>query len=187
MFNEIRQLSQAIIQNGGSLYDVIELYGTNSVRDLKRSFKLIKEKQEKLLQEQQDIQKQQLEQQQSQFEITEQRKQEAEMLKMENENYQNELERLNKKEIAIISASGYGQVEGVDKNNDGVMDVMELEKLNADRANADKAHKVKLADIRAKFTLGMEKLKVDKANQANDLAIAKENAKGRGNNSSNKK
>lgn len=187
MFNEIRQLSQAIIQNGGSLYDVIELYGTNSVRDLKRSFKLIKEKQEKLLQDQQDTQKQQLEQQQSQFEITEQKKQEAEMLKMENENYQNELERLNKKEIAIISASGYGQVEGVDKNNDGVMDVMELEKLNADRANADKAHKVKLADIRAKFTLGMEKLKVDKSNQANDLAIAKENAKGRGSSSSSKK
>jgi hypothetical protein len=28
----------------------------------------------------------------------------------------------------------------------------------------------------------MEKLKVDKANQANDLAIAKQNAKGRGGN-----
>lgn len=187
MFNEIRQLSQAVLQNGGSLYEVIEMYGTNSVRDLKRSFKLIRDKQEKMLQDQQDTQNKQLEQQQSQFEITEQKKQEADMLIMQNENHQNELDRINKKELAIITATGYGQVEAEDSNNDGVMDVLELEKLNTERSNAEKAHKVKLADIRAKFTLGMEKLKVDKSNQANDLAIAKENSKGRSKSSSAKK
>lgn len=180
MFNEIRMLSQAIIQNGGSLYDVIELYSTNSVRDLKRIFKEIRDKQEKMLQEKQQLEQQQLEQQQQQFEAIQRQEQEQEMIKMENDNHQKELDRINKKELAIISATGYGQIETPDKNNDGIQDIFEVERLNVERERINKEHDIKLADIRSKFKLGMEKLKVDKANQANDLAIAKENAKGRG-------
>lgn len=179
MFNEIRQLSQAIIQNGGSLYDVIEMYGTNSVRDLKRSFKKIRDKQEKMLEEQQAQQQQQLDQQQTQFEAQQAQEQEQKMIEMENENHQNHLDRLNKKELAIITATGYGQVETTDANEDGVQDVLEVQKIQQEREKINKEHQIRLADIRSKFTLGMEKLKVDKANQANDLAIAKENAKGR--------
>jgi hypothetical protein len=182
MFNEIRQLSQAVIQNGGSLYDVIEMYSTQSVRDLKRSFKKIRDKQMKMLEEQQQREQQQMEQQQAQFQAQQQQEQEQKMIEMENENYQRELDRINRKELAIIQATGFGQVEGEDANNDGVIDALEIQKLNSERERINKEHQVKLADIKAKFTLGMEKLKVDKANQANDLAIAKENAKGRGQN-----
>lgn len=187
MFNEIRQLSQAIIQNGGSLYDVIELYSTNSVRDLKRIFKKVRDKQEEMFNQQQQTEQQQIQQSQQQEAAKLQSEQEKAMIEMENENYQNELDRINKKEIAIISATGYGQVEGEDANKDGITDVLEVQKLNAERDKITKEHQIRLADIRAKFTLGMEKLKVDKANQANDLAIAKENAKGRGQNNSNNK
>ena len=186
MFNEIRMLSQAIIQNGGSLYDVIELYSTNSVRDLKRVFLKVRDKQQELIEQQQQMQQQQLEQEQAQFQAQQQAEQERAMIEMENENYQRELDRVNKKELAIITATGYGQVETQDLNNDGVQDVLELEKIRAEREKLTKEHQVKLADIKAKFTLGMEKLKVDKANQANDLAIAKENAKGRGSNQNKK-
>lgn len=180
MFNEIRQLSQAIIQNGGSLYDVIEMYGTNSVRDLKRSFKKIRDKQQEMMEQQQQMEQQKLEQQQQQFQAAQQAEQEERMIERENENYQRQLDRLNKKELAIISATGYGQIETTDNNNDGIQDVLEVQKIQADREKITKEHDIKLADIRSKFTLGMEQLKVDKANQANDLAIAKENAKGRG-------
>jgi len=186
MFNEIRQLSQAVIQNGGSLYDVIEMYSTNSVRDLKRKFKKIRDKQTEMMEQQQQMQQQQLEQQAAQSEAELRQKQEQAMIEMENENYQNHLDRLNKKELAIITATGYGQVETADTNQDGVQDVLEVQKIQAERDKVTKEHEIKLAEIRSKFTLGMEQLKVDKANQANDLAIAKENAKGR-NQSSNKK
>lgn len=179
MFNEIRMLSQAVLQNGGSFYDVIEMYTTQSVRDLKRSFKKIRDKNDKMAQEKQALEQQKVEQQQAQFKDAQMKEEERALLEMENENHQNELDRLNKKELAIISATGFGQVEGEDTNKDGVIDALEVQKITAEREKVVKEHEVKLADIRSKFTLGMEKLKVDKANQANDLAIAKENAKGR--------
>ena len=62
MFNEIRQLSQAVIQNGGTLYDVIELYSTNSIRQMKKTFKELKEKQEAMFQQEQQLKQQELEQ-----------------------------------------------------------------------------------------------------------------------------
>lgn len=179
MFNEIRQLSQAVIQNGGSLYDVIEMYSTNSVRDLKRSFKKIRDKNMKMLEDQQAREQQQLELNQQQFQAAQQQEQMWKQIEMENENHQNHLDRLNKKELAIISATGYGQVETTDANADGIQDVLEVQRIQQERDRLNKEHQIKLADIKSKFTLGMEKLKVDKANQANDLAIAKENAKGR--------
>ena len=58
MFNEIRSLSQAVLQNGGSLHDIIELYSTNSIRDMKKVFKTLKNRQDEL-QDQQMQQKQQ--------------------------------------------------------------------------------------------------------------------------------
>jgi hypothetical protein len=40
MFNEIRMLAQPFMQNGGSLYDVIEMYSTKSQRELKKHLKI---------------------------------------------------------------------------------------------------------------------------------------------------
>ena len=58
MFNELRQLSQAIIQNGGTLYDVIELYSTKSMREMKKTFKDLRDKQEQQQQQQIQLQEQ---------------------------------------------------------------------------------------------------------------------------------
>ena len=52
MFNELRQLAQPLIQNGGSLYDVIELYSTKSMRAMKKVFKDLRDKQEAMQQQQ---------------------------------------------------------------------------------------------------------------------------------------
>ncbi len=185
MYNEVRQLSQAVIQNGGTISDVIELYGNKSVRELKRTFGKIRDKQEQMLREQQEMQQRQVEMQNATQQQLAAMQQEQAMIEMENQNYQNQLDRLNKKELAIISATGYGQVAGEDTNSDGVIDALEISKIAAERERFAKEHQVKLADIKAKYKLGMEKLKVDKANQANDLAIAKENAKGRNSNKKN--
>ena len=64
MFNEIRQLSQAIIQNGGSLYDVIELYSTKSLREMKKTFKDLRDRQVQMQEQAQQLEQQKLEQQQ---------------------------------------------------------------------------------------------------------------------------
>ena len=179
MFNEIRMLSQAVLQNGGSLYDVVELYSTQSVRDLKRTFKKVRDQQQAMVAQQQDTQQKQVEQQGQQAQAALAQEREQAQIEMQNENHQNELDRLNKKELAIISATGFGQVEGEDKNGDGVIDVLEVEKINAEREKVTKEHSVKLAEIRSKHALGMKQLAVDLKNQGNDLAIAKQNAKGR--------
>jgi 16S rRNA C1402 N4-methylase RsmH len=65
-FEEIRGLSQAVLQNGGSLHDVIELYSTNSMRQMKKVFKTLKERQEQLQNTQMQQKQQELEQQQQQ-------------------------------------------------------------------------------------------------------------------------
>jgi hypothetical protein len=186
MFNELRQMAQPLMQNGGSLYDVIQLYSTKSIREMKRIFKTLKDKQDSMQQQQMQMQQQQLEQQQQQ--TMAQLEQQAAMAeqKIAHDDYQKELDRLNKKEIAIIQATGYGNVPAEDVDKSGIPDVLEMSRLTADQNRAAKEYEIKRAEINSKNTQAMEKLAIEKEklqvareNQANDLAIAKENAKGR--------
>jgi hypothetical protein len=185
MFNELRGLSQAVIQNGGSLHDIIELYSTNSVRQMKKVFKTLKEKQEAMQQQQQQMQQQQLEQQQQQAEAQLQQAQAQQDQKLAHDDYQNELDRINKKELALIAAEAKsGPLSDLNKNT--VPDVLEMSKLTNDQAKAAKDYEMKVMDIQSKnkqamdkMALEREKLQVARENQANDLAVAKENAKGR--------
>jgi hypothetical protein len=188
MFNELRQLSQAIIQNGGTLYDVVELYSSKSQRELKKTFKDLRDRQiaqqeqaQQLQQQQQQAQEQQAQAQQ-QFAIQQHQEQLA------HDDYQKELDRLSRKEIAIIQATGYGKVESEDVNDNLVPDVLEISRLAHDQDKATKDYGLKMADIQSKnkqandkMSIEREKLQVARENMANDLAVAKENAKGRNN------
>jgi hypothetical protein len=186
MFQEIRGLSQAVIQNGGSLHDIIELYSTKSVRQMKKVFKVLKDKQEQMQQQQMQLQQQQQQQQAEQAQAQLQQAQMMNEQKLAHDDYQKELDRINKKEIAIIQATGYGKVESEDINQNVVPDVLEVSRLTHEQEKASKDYQIKMADITSKNNLAekklqveMEKLKVSRENQANDLAIAKENAKNR--------
>ena len=187
MFNELRQLAQPLMQNGGSLYDVIELYSTKSMRQMKKTFKDLRDKQEAMQQQQMQQQQQQIEQQ---GKIAEAQMQQAQQMKEQdiaNENYQSELDRINKKEIALIAAeSKSGPLSDVDMN--ATPDILELSKISNDQSKAMKDYEMKMAQINSqnsqaaqKLEIEREKLKVARENQANDLAVAKENAKGRAN------
>jgi hypothetical protein len=185
MFNEIRGLSQAVIQNGGSLYDVIELYSTNSVRQMKKVFKTLKERQEQMQDQQMQQKQQELEQQQQQVQAQLAQAQQMQQEKIVHDDYQNELDRINKKEIALIAAeSKSGPLSDVDQS--GTPDVLEISKIALEQNKANKDYQGKLSEIQSRNRMDMEKLKVereklqvDRDNQKNDLAIAKENAKGR--------
>ncbi len=186
MFREIRGLSQAVLQNGGSLHDIIELYSTNSIRQMKKVFKDLKERQEQIQDQQMQQQQQQMEQQKQIADAQLQQAQLQNEQKIANDNYQKELDRISKKEIAIIQATGFGKVESEDVNSNDVPDVLEVSKLANEQSKAAKDYQMKMADIQSKNTLAAQKLQVEKEklqvareNQANDLAIAKENAKNR--------
>lgn len=187
MFNELRQLAQPLMQNGGSLYDVIELYSTKSMRQMKKTFKALRDKQDAM--QQQALQQKQQEIEQS-GQIAKAQLAQAQQMKEQdvaNENYQNELDRINKKEIALIAAeSKSGPLSDVDMN--AVPDVLEMSKIAGDQTKAMKDYEIKMAQINSqnsqaaqKLEIEKEKLKVARENQINDLAVAKENAKGRAN------
>jgi hypothetical protein len=186
MFNELRGLSQAVIQNGGTLYDIIELYSTKSMREMKKTFKNLRDRQQQLQDQQMQMQQQQLEQQreiaQAQIEAQQQQRQED----IANENYQNELDRINKKEVAVIQALGRNENAAEDLDNSGTADVLEMTNLSMQQAKAAQDYQLKMNDIQSKNSIAMqklevekEKLKVDRENQKNDLDIAKQNAKNR--------
>lgn len=187
MFNELRGLSQAVIQNGGSLHDIIELYSTDSVRKMKKVFKSLKDKQDAMQQQQLDMQQQQMEQQREQAMAQIQQAQEAQEKQLAHDDYQAELDRINKKEIALIAAEAKsGPLSDLDAS--GSPDVLEINRLAFEQSKAAKDYQAKLNDIQSKNALAAQKLQVEREklqvareNQANDLAIARENAKGRAN------
>jgi hypothetical protein len=189
MFNELRQLSQALIQNGGSLYDIIELYSTKSMREMKKTFKDLRDQQ---LQQQQAAQQQQQAQMEQQGKIAEAQMQQAQQMaaqKTANDNLNNELDRINKKEIAMINAMSKEGGASSDQNSNGTPDSLEIEKLTSQQTIARNNYDSKIADINSKNGLAQQKLQIEREkiklardNQANDLAVAKMNAKGRKNN-----
>ena len=184
MFNEIRSLAQAVIQNGGTLYDVIELYSTKSMREMKKVFKDLRDRQQQMQDQQMQQQQQQIDQQR---EIAAAQMEQAQAMKEQeiaNENYQNELDRINKKEIAIIAAEAKGGLPDTDVNQ--VPDVLEMSNLMNQQTKLTKDYELKMADIQSKsnqasqkLKIEQEKLKVARENMQNDLEIAKLNAKGR--------
>jgi hypothetical protein len=105
---------------------------------------------------------------------------------MAHDDYQRELDRLSKEKIAIIQATGFGNVESEDANKNAIPDVLEMSKLSSETQKAEKDYQTKLADINSKnkqasdkIQLEREKLQVARENMNNDLEIAKLNAKNR--------
>jgi len=188
MFNELRALAQPLMQNGGSLYDVIELYSTKSMREMKKTFKDLRDQQIAQQQQTQQLEQQKLEQQ---GQVAQAQMQQAVQLAQEqqtHDDYQNQLDRLSREKIAIIQATGFGKVESEDVNANAVPDVLEVSKLNQEQNKLTKDYGLKMADIQSKnkqasdkMSIEKEKLQVARENMANDLAVAKENAKGRNN------
>jgi hypothetical protein len=188
MFNELRALSQAVIQNGGTLYEIIELYSTKSIREMKKVFKDLRDRQIAQQDQANQLQQQQLAQQQEQQQAQLAQAQQIHQADLAHEDYQNELDRLNKKEVALINALGRNENATADEDNSGVADALEMSRLTGEQNKAEKDYQAKMADINSKNMLAAQKLQVDRdknqiarENMANDLAVAKENAKGRNN------
>ena len=183
-FNKLRELAQPLLQNGGSFADVIELYSTNSVRQMKKVFATLQKQQDAYKQQEQQQKQQQLDQQQKQFEQAQESALQEKHYEIENDNLQKQLDRLSKERVAIISATGYGQVESEDANSNGVADVLEASKLALEQQKALHDHDAKIAEVahkqqelQSKMQMEREKTKVEREKMKNDLHIAKLNVK----------
>jgi len=188
MFNELRQLSQAVIQNGGTLYDVIELYSTKSMREMKKVFKDLRDRQVAQQDQQMQLQQQAQEQQAQQAQAALQQAAQLAQQAQAHEDYQKQLDRSSREKIAIIQATGFGNVASEDVNSNTVPDVLEASRLANDQESAAKDYGLKMADMQSKnkqaadkMSIEKEKIQLQRENMANDLAVAKENAKGRNN------
>jgi hypothetical protein len=188
MFNELRQLSQALIQNGGTLYDVVELYTTKSMREMKKTFKDLRDRQIAQQEQAQQLEQQKLEQQAEQAQAQMQQVAQLTQEKQANDDYQRELDRQSKEKIAIIQSIGFGNVESEDINENSIPDVLEMSKIEQAENKASKDYLTKMADIQSKsklasdkMSLEREKLKVARENMVNDEKIAKINASNRAN------
>jgi hypothetical protein len=186
MFNELRALAQPLMQNGGSLYDVIELYSTKSMREMKKTFKTLRDQQQAMQQQQQQLEQQKLEQNQQ---IAQAQLEQAERIRQEeiaNENYQKELDRISKERIAIIQATGFGQTPAEDLDKDNVPDVLEMSRMANEQNKASKEYALKMADIQSKSAQNSQKMQIEKDkiqlardNMKNDIEVAKINAQSR--------
>jgi hypothetical protein len=188
MFNELRQLSQALIQNGGTLYDVVELYTTKSMREMKKTFKDLRDRQVAQQDQAQQLEQQKLQQQQEATQATLQQAVQLQKEQQAHDDYQKELDRLSKEKIAIIQATGFGNVESEDTNENTIPDVLEMSKLTQAENKASKDYVTKMADIQSKnkqandkMSIEKEKIKVARENMVNDEKIAKINATNRAN------
>lgn len=183
-FEELRGLAQEMLQNGASPYEITELFSTNSIRQMKHVMKRLKEEQTEFQKRQQEIEQQALQQKQQEanakleFEASEREKDRI------NENYNKELDRINKKEVALIAQLGRNANATQDLDNSGLADALEITQTVANQEAMHKDHEIKLKQLQEerranedKRQIELEKLKVERENMQNDLAIEKLRAK----------
>lgn len=149
-FDDLRQLAQPMLQNGATPYEISVMYTTNSVRQLRQVLKAQKDKLEQMQQQAQQIQQQELEQKQQQFEAQMQEAQMQDEINKQFEAGQADLDRLNKKEIALINAAAKERSAFNPEPNAGDEDIMEQQKLAQEGMIKDREYQLKLSQIQQK-------------------------------------
>jgi hypothetical protein len=156
------------------------------MREMKKTFKNLKDRQQQMQDQQMQMQQQQLEQQQQIASAQLQAQQQQQQETLANENYQKELDRINKKEIALINAAARGEAATQDTDESGTADILEVSNLSMQQTKAAQDYQFKMQDIQSKNLQAMQKLQVEKEkinvareNMKNDVEVAKINASNR--------
>lgn len=147
LFREIRALAQPMLQNGASTYEVIELYSTNSIRQMKQAHKKLKERKEQMEDMAQQLEQQKMEQAERQHRENLQELARQHQLDIINENINKELDRKNKLEVAIVNAMGNAKDISGDANSDGVADIYQTQDLLNQYDAQLKQHEANLAKL----------------------------------------
>lgn len=179
---ELRNLSQAMLQNGASPYEIVEVYTTKSRRQIKDTFKRLKKQQDAQTAQQQQIEQQQLEQDQAQFEQQQQMFLAQDEKNKQYDAWQKELDRINKKEVALIGALKNNENATADNNGDGIADALQVAQLNQQSLDSTNKYNLELQKTNQEraardreLSLEYEKLKVKREEIESKMKIAKEN------------
>ena len=148
LLNEFRQLSQAMIQNGASVYDISVLYTTNSIRQMQKIFKDLKEKMDALNGQAQQLEQQKLQQEQQATQAT--LEQQAQQFEEELAMRKYETDVKANTDLAKAEIATFFQAPSTDSNQNGMPDIMEI-------AN----HSQKVTEAFAKRDLENKKLSID--------------------------
>lgn len=143
-FEELKQLAQPMLQNGATPYDISVLYTTNSIRQMKQVFKSIKDKMEEMARREQELREIELQQAQAQFEYQAQQEELEKQKDREFEHMENELDRLNEKEKALIAAAARERSAFNPMENAGDEVMSEMYKLTRESAENDREYQLKL-------------------------------------------
>jgi len=171
LLNEFRQLSQAMLQNGASVYDVSVLYTTNSIRQMQKIFKDLKEKQEQMAGQQQQLEQSKLQQdaQISQAELEQAEQHHQEDLQMK----KYEIDVKANTSLAEAQIKTFFQTPTTDSNANGTPDIMDI----ADHALKiqDSLSRTELANKQLSFQ--MSKHMDEQKSRKEDQKLAKEKLK----------
>lgn len=149
-FDELKQLAQPMLQNGATPYEIAVLYTTNSVRQMKQVFKSLRDKIEAMQQQEQQIKQQELEQQQAMFEAQVQQAQIQDEIDKQFEHQENELDRLNEKEKALIAAAARERSAFKPEPNAGDETMERAAEVAQEAMYRDREYQLKLTQIQQK-------------------------------------
>lgn len=124
LLTEFRQLSQSILQNGGTPYDVSILYTTNSLRQMQKVFKDLKDKMDAIQQNEQELKQAELQQQQQQASQQIQQADQQHQDDMQLKKY--EIDTKNNTEISVAEIKNYFQSPTTDSDGNGVADPVDI-------------------------------------------------------------
>lgn len=170
---QLKMLSQSMLQNGASPYDVMLMQTSKSTRYIQDAFKRIEDRRQAMEEQAQQIEQQKLEQQQIQFQQAQEIALQQHQADIENENYNKELDRQSKERVALISATSRGEVTPPDEDASGIPDVFEGLKHDLQRTKLDRDHVAKQKELAMKQ---MEVLNRSK-NAEEDRKLKKEELK----------
>lgn len=180
IFQELRQLAQPMLQNGASPYDIAVLYTTNSIRQMKDTFKRLKQKMEEIAQKQQELEETKLKQEQAQFQYEQQAAEVQDEKDKAFEAQENELDRINKKEIALIAAATKERTAKGATPESGTLDTNEMTRLSQEQTKNDRDYQLKaqkiLSDQRANdedIKLQLKKIQVERERLQAQIAMKK--------------
>lgn len=192
LLTEFRQLSQAMLQNGASVYDVSVLYTTNSLRQMQKIFKTLAEKQEEYQKQAQQLEQSKLQSDAEAVQATLEQDEAHFQQEMQIRKYETDVKANT--DIAKAEIQTYFQAPSTDTNSDGTPDIMEIansatkaQEVLIKRDLENKKASVEMQKMLNDNNQKAEDRKVDRENQKNDLAIAKVNASNRKSQNSKKK
>jgi len=170
LFQEFRQLSQAAIQNGASLYEVSQLFTTNSLRQMQGVFKELQKRQQEYQQQTQQLEQSKLEQEGQLKQAEMEQKERFHDDEMAMDKYVADVKANT--DLAKAEISTYFQAPSTDADGNGVPDIMDV-------AN----HQLKLQESIAKrdlenkqLSLQMQEFQAKQKQQKVDNEMAKKAA-----------